>query len=88
MKLKRRIIRYSTILDKYETHNPFVFSRMFLLWALLGLIGGLIAGLYWIVLEFLTHEIAFFEGWLVIPVMATCGYWQDWLSISLAIRAR
>jgi H+/Cl- antiporter ClcA len=46
---------------------------MFMLWALLGLIGGLIAGLYWIVLEFLTHEIAFFEGWMVIPVMATCG---------------
>tara|TARA_R110000796_G_scaffold74374_1_gene167117 strand:+ start:74832 stop:76049 length:1218 start_codon:yes stop_codon:yes gene_type:complete len=50
-----------------------VFSRTFLLWAFLGLIGGLIAGLYWITLEFLTHEISLFEGWLVIPVMVTCG---------------
>jgi H+/Cl- antiporter ClcA len=44
-----------------------------LLWAILGLFGGVIAGLYWIVLEFLTHKIAFFEGWFVIPVMAICG---------------
>jgi H+/Cl- antiporter ClcA len=35
--------------------------------------GGLIAGVYWIVLEFLTHEIAFFEGWQVIPAMSVCG---------------
>jgi len=43
------------------------------LWAFLGLLGGIIAGLYWIVLEFLTHQLAFFEGWFVIPVMAICG---------------
>lgn len=73
MQLKRRIIRYSTILDKHGSYNPFVFSRIFLLWAFLGLIGGVIAGLYWIVLEFMTHEIAFLSGWLVIPVMAISG---------------
>src|SRR5690606_3014572 len=28
---------------------------------------------YWIVLEFLTHQMAVFTGWLVIPVMAICG---------------
>nr|WP_218625369.1 chloride channel protein [Cellulophaga sp. E16_2] len=44
-----------------------------MLWAFLGLIGGIIAGIYWIVLEFLTHQLAFFDGWLVIPLMATCG---------------
>ncbi len=46
---------------------------MFLLWAGLGIIGGITAGLYWISLEFLTHTLAHFEGWLVIPVMAICG---------------
>lgn len=61
------------MLDQPVRFNPFVFSRNFLLWALLGLFGGLIAGIYWIVLEFLTEELAFFEGWLVIPVMAVCG---------------
>jgi H+/Cl- antiporter ClcA len=44
------------------------------LWAFLGLIGGIIAGVYWIGLEFLTHTLALFEGWKVIPVMATCGF--------------
>lgn len=47
---------------------------MFLLWALLGLIGGIIAGIYWIVLEFLTHQLTFFSDWQVIPVMAICGF--------------
>ena len=35
--------------------------------------GGLIAGLYWIVLEFLTHKMAYFEGWQVIPLMSIVG---------------
>ncbi|MCM4166525.1 Chloride/fluoride channel protein [Arenibacter antarcticus] len=75
MKLKRRrkLVTYLNILDQPIRFNPFVFSRTFLLWALLGLIGGVIAGLYWIVLQFLTHKIAYFEGWVVIPVMAICG---------------
>lgn len=73
LKRKRKLVTYLNILDQPIRFNPFVFSRTFLLWAFLGLIGGLIAGLYWITLEFLTHEISLFEGWLVIPVMATCG---------------
>ncbi len=75
MKLKRRrkLVSYLNILDQPIRFNPFVFSRTFLLWAFLGLLGGLIAGVYWIVLEFLTHQLAFFSGWEVIPVMATCG---------------
>ncbi|HLT33199.1 MAG TPA: chloride channel protein [Aquaticitalea sp.] len=75
MKLKRRrkLVTYLNILDQPVRFNPFVFSRTFLLWSVLGLIGGIIAGLYWIVLEFLTHQLAFFGGWQVIPVMAICG---------------
>ena len=75
MKLKRRrkLVTYLNILDQPVRLNPFLFSRTFLLWAFLGLLGGIIAGLYWIVLEFLTHQLAFFEGWFVIPVMAICG---------------
>lgn len=44
-----------------------------MLWALLGLIGGVIAGLYWVVLVFLTQQLAVFDGWLVVPVMAISG---------------
>ena len=75
MKLKRRrkLITYLNILDQPIRFNPFVFSRTFLLWAILGLVGGCIAGLYWIVLEFLTHKMAYFEGWQVIPLMSIAG---------------
>jgi len=73
LKKKRKLITYLNILDQPIQFNPFVFSRKFILWALLGLIGGLIASVYWIVLEFFTHQLAFFDGWLVIPTMAICG---------------
>ncbi len=73
LKQKRKIITYLNILDQPIRFNPFVFSRMFLLWAFLGLVGGVIAGLYWLGLEYLTEFLAGFTGWLVIPVMAVCG---------------
>ncbi len=75
MKLKRRrkLVKYADILDKPIRFNPFVFSRMFLLWAVLGLVGGIISGLYWVVLMYLTDFLAVYQGWLVIPVMAICG---------------
>ncbi|WP_439490558.1 chloride channel protein [Algoriphagus sp.] len=76
MKLKRRrkLVSYANLLDQPVRFNPFLFSRTFLLWAFLGLIGGLIAGVYWICLEFLTHQLSVFSGWEVIPLMAICGF--------------
>ena len=73
IKTRRKIIQYLNILDQPVRFNPFVFSRNFLLWALLGIVGGVISGVYWIALEFITHGLAIFEGWLVIPVMAGAG---------------
>lgn len=73
LKQKRKLITYLNILDQPMRFSPFLFSRMFLLWALLGLVGGLIAGLYWLGLEHLMDFLAQFKGWLVIPVMAVCG---------------
>lgn len=73
LKRRRKLVSYLNILDQPVRFNPFLFSRSFLLWALLGLMGGIIAGIYWIGLEFLTHSLAFFDGWQVIPVMAVCG---------------
>lgn len=72
-KQKRKLISYASILDQPIKFNPFVFSRAFLLWAFLGLLGGFIAGIYWIILEFITHQLSFFTGWLVIPLMTICG---------------
>lgn len=70
---KRKLVTYLDLLDQPVRFNPFVFSRTFLLWAFLGLLGGVIAGIYWIALEFITHQLAFFDGWTVIPVMAVSG---------------
>ena len=75
MKLRRRrkLVTYLNILDQPIRFNPFVFSRTFLLWAVLGILGGIIAGSYWVALGFLTNSLAVFTGWEVIPVMAICG---------------
>ncbi|CAM3419328.1 chloride channel protein [Aequorivita lipolytica] len=75
MKLKRRrkLVNYLSLLDQPIRFNPFVFSRMFILWAVLGLLGGIISGGYWIVLEHFTEFLSTFEGWYVIPTMAVCG---------------
>lgn len=75
MKIKRRrkLVKYLDLLDQPMKFNPFVFSRMFFLWTLLGCAGGIISGLYWIVLEYLTHFLAIFDGIYVIPVMAFSG---------------
>lgn len=70
---KRQHINYLNTLNKPLRFNNFVFSRMFLLWAFLGIVGGITAGIYWITLEYLTHTLTYFQGWLVIPVMAICG---------------
>lgn len=74
VRTRRKLISYLDYLDKPLKFNPFVFSRTFFLWALLGVIGGLISGAYWVVLEFLTHGLAFFDGWQVIPTMAISGF--------------
>lgn len=70
---RRKLVTYLNILDQPLRFNPFVFSRMFILWAFLGLLGGLISGSYWIVLMYLTEFLGGYQGWLVIPVMAICG---------------
>ncbi|MGS0748950.1 chloride channel protein [Halpernia sp. GG3] len=75
MKLRRRrkLVHYLNILDQPIKFSPFVFSRNFLMWATVGLVGGFIAALYWIVLVFLTAKAHLFVGWEVIPLMSVAG---------------
>ncbi|GAB3162894.1 chloride channel protein [Telluribacter humicola] len=54
--------------------NPFVFSRIFLLWVLIGVVGGIIAGCYWTILESLLHFLAQVQGLYVIPLMVGAGF--------------
>lgn len=70
---KRKVVLLRNQVKEPLTMNPFVFGRLFFLWAFIGVFGGLIAGLYWIVLENLTHFLAIFEGLYVIPVMGLAG---------------
>ncbi|WP_029035662.1 chloride channel protein [Salinimicrobium terrae] len=79
IKNRRRLVNYLNILDQPIRFSPFVFSRNFLLWALLGIIGGIISGVYWIVLEMLMHGLAIFEGWQVVPVMALSGLFAGFI---------
>lgn len=73
IKQKRKLIGYANLLDQPIRFSPFLFNRDFWLWALLGLIGGSIAGVYWITLESLMHVFVEFEGWSVIPLMTIAG---------------
>lgn len=73
IKNRKKIVAMANLLDQEIKFDPFLFSRSFLMWALVGLVGGLIAGGYWIVLELFTDSLAVLKGWYVIPVMAICG---------------
>ncbi len=55
--------------------NPFVFTRSFFTWVILGLICGVVTGLYWTLIAYLmefTHEY-FNHGWAIVALMGTGG---------------
>jgi H+/Cl- antiporter ClcA len=70
---RRRLIELKHKAADTLSFNPFVFSRMFWLWVLLGILGGLTAGVYWIVLEEMTHIFSLAKGLWVIPLMTFAG---------------
>lgn len=54
--------------------NPFVFTKQFFMWASLGIVGGIVAGLYWLLINFLMRFFGQFNaGWEVILVMGGGG---------------
>lgn len=69
----RRVFELKDTLQGPLKFNPFVYNKLFLIWTILGLIGGIIAGGYWIVLEHLTHLLAGIEGFYVILLMTVAG---------------
>ena len=73
IKRGRKIVKLRNQLSEPLKINPFVFSRLFFLWALLGAMGGLIAGIYWLILEFLMGNLHVITGWWVIPLMTVGG---------------
>src|SRR5690606_40805503 len=73
LRRERKIVAWRNQLKEPLKFNPFLFSRLFFLWVFIGLIGGLIAGVYWIFLEHLMHALTVFDGFSVIPLMALAG---------------
>jgi H+/Cl- antiporter ClcA len=53
--------------------NPLIISRWVLCWALVGTVCGLFAGLYWNILELMTHGLEKFEGLSLLLVMPLAG---------------
>ena len=67
--------------SRLSARNPFTFSRWVVCWAVIGIGSGLFAGLYWNVLELLTHFLRSFQGISLLIVMPLSG-----LSIGLVIQ--
>ncbi|WP_207509900.1 chloride channel protein [Telluribacter humicola] len=72
-KTKRLAVTLRNQLNYPLQFNPFVFSRIFLLWVLIGIVGGVIAGFYWTILEGLLHFLGQVQGLYIIPLMAGAG---------------
>lgn len=54
--------------------NPFVFTKQFFMWASLGIVGGIVAGLYWLLINLLMKFFGQFSaGWEVILIMGGGG---------------
>ena len=69
----RRVVRLKNSLNEPLKFNPFVYNKLFLLWTILGLVGGLIAGTYWFVLEHLIELFHHVDGLYVILLMTAAG---------------
>lgn len=83
---RRKFIQLRNEIKTPLTLNPFVFTRLFFVWIALGVAGGIVAGLYWLLISFLmrfTHH--FTSGWEIIAIMTGGGfiiglivhYWGD-----------
>ncbi|QCR22487.1 chloride channel protein [Pontibacter sp. SGAir0037] len=72
-KVRRLAVTFRNQLNYPLQFNPFVFSKLFLLWVAIGIVGGIIAGSYWLVLEALLHFLAQFQSYYVIAVMTAAG---------------
>ncbi len=53
--------------------HPLMISRWVLCWALVGTVCGLFAGLYWNILELMTHALKHFQGSSLLIVMPLAG---------------
>jgi H+/Cl- antiporter ClcA len=72
-KQKRKYLALRDKLGEKLELNPFLLSKQFFYWLAIGLIGGTIAAIYWIALEFVLHESMALSGWVLVPLMMLAG---------------
>jgi H+/Cl- antiporter ClcA len=60
-------------LSSFNKQNPFNYSRSVLLWIVVGIVCGIFAGMYWIILEQLTQALSTFQGPILMSVMPVAG---------------
>lgn len=71
---RRKWIQIRDQINAPLTLNPFVFTKSFFLWVSLGIAGGIVAGLYWILIDYLMRVTRqFTAGWEVITIMGLAG---------------
>lgn len=70
---RKHQIRGLAWLRHLAARNPVTLSGWVSLWAIVGIAGGLVAGIYWIVLEFLTHRLETFQGLSLLILMPLAG---------------
>lgn len=70
----RQMVRLRNQINAPLRMNPFVFSKAFFLWVTLGIIGGIVAAIYILILNHLTDWMALFSHpWQVVLIMTTGG---------------
>src|SRR5699024_4905383 len=73
-KRKRKLVRLRNQINYPLKLNPFLLSKSFFSWILLGLMGGVATGLYWILISNLMEFTQnFLQGWQVITIMGGTG---------------
>lgn len=72
---KRKWIQLRNQINHPLTLNPFIFSRSFFIWVGLGIVCGVVTGLYWMLISYLmrlSHEYLN-HGWEIVILMGGAG---------------
>jgi H+/Cl- antiporter ClcA len=62
-----------SLIANLAKRNPLTISRWVLVWAIVGMVCGLFAACYWLVLEWITHGLEVFTGTSLLIVMPLAG---------------
>lgn len=71
---RRKFIKLRDQVNRPLKMNPFVFTKSFFIWVALGILGGIVAGIFWVSVVFLMDITRDLNEWYqVIPIMGGAG---------------